>query len=141
MNTVPTLDPKELLAARRSSQDYFSGKISDLSRNIGYGLAAISFGLLSSDSSFAVSVAKTVPWLLILVAISACVTVSLDYLQMVSGWSTASLSAKNETGGYHKTAGAKFWDGCQLFCFYAKQVSAVLGAILILCVAISQVGL
>ena len=141
MNTSTDLPPKELLAARRSSQDYFSGKISDLSRNIGYGLAAISFGLLSSDSSFAISVTKTVPWLLILVAVCACVTVCLDYLQMLGGWASAALSVKNKEGGYKKTEGAKIWDNVQMGSFYAKQATAVVGSVLILAVAVSQIGL
>jgi hypothetical protein len=132
MTTPAASAPEDLLAKRRESQNYFSGRVSDLSRNIGYGLAAIAFALLSSEAPFAKELAGSAKWLIILIAVAGSVTALLDYLQMFAGWLTATLSANNVSGNYQKTLAAKSWDVVQMVAFYGKQVSAIVGALVLI---------
>lgn len=126
------LSATEMLKKRRDSQDYFSSKISDLARNIGYGLTAIAFALLSSDASFATNLVQSDLSMLVFVAVAGAITALLDYLQMLAGWFSASRSAHNEKAGYDKTLGARVWDFVQHLSFYLKQVSAISGALVLL---------
>jgi hypothetical protein len=120
--------PEELRAAQRENQNYFSGKVGELSRNIGFGLSAVGFALISTDSKFYTSLPGGIAGIIIFAAALGCLTVLIDYLQYFFGWMAASDAANNDVGGYSHSPVGRFWRKCQDFCFYAKQVLAVLGA-------------
>lgn len=121
--------PEELRAAQRDNQNYFSGKVGELARNIGFGLAAIGFALISTDSKFYTSLPNSLSGIIIFSAAMGCLTVLADYLQYFFGWMAATDAANNETGGYSHSPVGKFWRRCQDFCFYSKQGIAVVGAL------------
>ena len=131
--------PEELRAAQRENQNYFSGKVSDLARSIGLGLAAIGFALISTDSKFFVALPKDLAGIFIFAAAMGCITVLLDYMQYFFGWMAARDAVNNEAGGFTHSQVGSFYRSSQDFCFYAKQFTAVIGALaLIFAIIASQ---
>ncbi|MEM1134141.1 MAG: hypothetical protein AAGH53_14515 [Pseudomonadota bacterium] len=126
------MTPEKRRANQRENQNYFSGKISELSRYMGFGLAAAAFSLLSRSTEFSKGLVATVDNLLLLSAIAGCVVVLLDYFQMLCGYLAASQAAENEADEFQPTATGKIFSQFQGFSFYAKQVIAVLGSLLFL---------
>lgn len=124
------MTPEERREQQRKNQDYFSEKLSELARNIGFGLAAIAFTLLSSDSTFATSLAEAAGVLVVIAAALGCLTVLCDFLQLFCGWRSASIAAENASGNYEmKTPKTRKLQFCF---FYAKQGLAFTGAVILL---------
>lgn len=135
--TDPT--PAELKAKYRENQDYFSSKISELARYIGFGLVAVAFGLLSSDSVFAKALVAKSAHALSWAGLLGAATVLVDYVHLLMGWWSNTQAANNDKGG-NKLAGiGVFFRFLQdnIF-FYLKQVVPLAGVILLL-IAISRV--
>jgi len=127
--TVQIMTPEERRKSQRVNQDYFSDKISELSRYIGFGLAAVAFTLLSSDSAFAKSLGGAENNLLIATAGIGCLTLLMDYLQLCCGWASASIAARNSTDKYKMTRGSRAFRCFQNIFYYGKQFSAFVGVI------------
>jgi len=120
--------PAERRAEQRENQKYFSGKVSELSRYIGFGLVAAAFSLLSKSTDFTNNLIDGTDTLLIWTALIGCGVVLLDYVQMFSGWRAATNSAENTQGQYIQTKSAKNWRCVQEACFIIKQLAAILGS-------------
>ena len=129
------MTPEERRAKQRENQNFFSEKLSDLARYIGFGLAAAAFTLLSSDSTFAKRLAETADALLVLAAAAGCLTVLLDYLHLFCGWRSASIAVKNKSDEYQMNPQSCRYRTFQFGFFYGKQLFAFVGAV-ILAVAI-----
>lgn len=132
--------PAELRAKYRENQDYFSSKISELARYIGFGLVAVAFGLLSSDAVFAKALvansAQTLSW----AGLFGAATVLIDYLHLLMGWWSNTQAANNEKGGYKLAGLGVFFRFLQDWIFfYLKQLVPLAGVILLL-IAISRVA-
>jgi hypothetical protein len=122
------MTPEDRLKNVRESQDYFSGKISELARNIGFGLVAVSFALLTSDAVFAKAILVESKDDLALAAFVGCIIVLLDYAQLLFGWWSAGRAAANKKGEYNRAGLSKVFRFLQFLAFYGKQVFAVWGA-------------
>ena len=135
------ITPKERRENQRKNQDYFSEKVGDLSRYIGFGLAAATFTVLSSDSTFAKSIAEAAGKKLVLASALGCLTVLFDYLQLFCGWQSASIAARNHENEYRMNKKSRTFRAFQFFFFYAKQVFAFLGAIILIIAIGTQIEL
>ena len=133
--------PKERRESQRDNQKYFSEKVSDLARYIGFGLAAAAFTLLSSDSSFAKSLAEAADALLIGAAVLGCLTVLFDYLQLLCGWASASIAAENKSDEYRMNTPSRSFRGFQNAFFYGKQVIAFVGTVTLIAAIGTQINL
>jgi hypothetical protein len=122
------MTPEERRKTVRLNQDYFSGKISELSRNIGFGLVAVSYALLTSDGIFAKAMIVDAKDKLTLAAFAGCLIVLSDYAQLLFGWWSAGRSANNVAGDYNQTRLSKVLAALQFAAFYIKQILAVWGA-------------
>lgn len=105
-------------------------KISDLARYIGFGLCAVVFGLLMSDSAYAQNLIALELLPLFGAGILGLITVSFDYLQFVFAYKNVQQALKNETGGYEYPLTCSHC--LRSFFFLAKQYSAVVGVALLL---------
>ena len=126
------MTPEERREKQRENQDFFSGKLSDLARYIGFGLVAATFTLLSSDSTFAKRLAETADTLLVLAAALGCLTVLFDYLQLFCGWRSASIAAENQSNEYRMNTQSDRYRTFQYWFFYGKQFLAFVGAIMLM---------
>ena len=126
------MTPEERRAKQRENQNFFSEKLSDLARYMGFGLAAAAFTLLSSDSTFAKKLAETADALLVLAAAFGCLTVLFDYLQLFCGWRCASIAAENESNEYRMNTQSSRYRTFQFGFFYGKQFLAFAGAVILI---------
>jgi hypothetical protein len=113
--------------------DHVSGKISTLSRHIGFAMAGLSLGLALSDSIFARSMVAQHVNLILLISALGCTTILLDSCQYLSGYSSSNLALnrlKDERRSY-PFQGSKL-KKIRVFCFYGKQGLAILGALLVI---------
>ena len=126
------LTPAQRRAKLRDNQDYFSSKISELARYIGFGLVAVSFGLLSSDSIFAKTLVAESTNTLIWSGLLGAVTVLADYVHLLLGWLSNSQAANNKEGDFKLAGIGKLFRFLQdrIF-FYLKQLAPLGGAILL----------
>jgi hypothetical protein len=128
--------PAERRKALRENQNYFSEKLSDLIRYIGFGLVAASFSLLSRSTTFSQSLSDRVDSLLATAALLGCLVIVADAFQLLGGWWSNSLAANNAPAEYKLVGFAKVVRAFQNFLFYAKQVLAAAGcALLIVAIA------
>ncbi len=133
------MTPEKRLENIRKEQDAYSSKVSETSRYIGYGLVAAAFSLLSRATQFSMGMEPFADNLLIWSAICGCVTVSLDYLQMLMGWLAASQAANNKPG-YEPTKSGRTFVKILNVAFYSKQLVAVVGVIFLLIAIGSRVS-
>lgn len=132
------LTPEARRAKYRENQDYFSGKISELSRYIGFGLVAVAFGLLSSDSVFGKALAAKANVTLSWAGLLGCATILADYLHLLMGWYSNSQAANNAKGKFKLAGIGKVFRFFQDWVFfYLKQILPVAGTILLL-IAVSK---
>lgn len=133
------MTPAKRLENIRKEQDAYSGKVSETSRYIGYGLVAAAFSLLSRATEFSKGMEPFADNLLIWSAICGCVAVSLDYLQMLMGWLAASQAADNKPNHEQTKLGGAFVTVLNV-AFYSKQAVAVIGVIFLLIAIGSRVS-
>lgn len=135
--TDPT--PEQRRAKYRENQDYFSSKISELARYLGFGLVAVAFGLLSSDAIFAKAlVAKSANYLS-WAGLFGVTTVLADYLHLLMGWLSNTQAANNDKGKFKLAGiGIVFRFLQDRFFFYLKQLLPLAGVIVLL-ISISKV--
>ncbi|WP_206453024.1 hypothetical protein [Aurantimonas marina] len=126
------MEPAERRKNQRANQDYFSEKISDLSRYIGFGLVAAAFSLLSKATEYSKNLSDDTDFLLVLSAICGCIVIVCDYVQMFFGWSSASLAARNFNFGYRMSLGSWVFRIIQIIMFFLKQFFAMSGAVIII---------
>lgn len=124
--------PAERRKALRENQNYFSEKLSDLIRYIGFGLVAASFSLLSRSTTFSQQLSDRVDSLLAMAALLGCLVIVADALQLLCGWWSNSLAANNAQAEYKLVGFAKVVRAFQTFLFYTKQVLAAAGCTLLI---------
>jgi len=112
---------------------HVSSKISDLSRYIGFGLVAVVYTILTSDSKAVIKIYENYTFLLLLVAEFGAATILFDYLQFVGGYFSVEAALKNEGDSYRYNS-KSFWYQLRIIAFWIKQVIALLGAILLIIV-------
>lgn len=138
-NNMTDLNPEQRRAKYRENQDYFSSKISELARYIGFGLVAVSFGLLSSDAIFATMIVAKTTNTLAWAGLLGVAAVLADYLHLLMGWFANTQAANNKNGGYNLTGiGLLFRFFQDRIFFYLKQLFPLVGAALLL-ISISKV--
>lgn len=123
------ISPAERRKKLRENQDYFSDKISELTRYMGFGLVAASFSLLSRATDFSEKLSARSDNLLASAALLGCLVIACDFLQLLAGWWSNSISAGNEADDYRPTRWANAWRQVQFAMFYGKQILAGLGSI------------
>jgi hypothetical protein len=106
---------------------HVSSRVSDLCRYIGFGLAAVVFLLLSSNSGYAKSVALQHQNMLLLIGGTGCLTVIFDYLQFLAGYFTVNRAINNTENNYEYD---RKWPAYKLriWSFYIKQCTTIIGA-------------
>lgn len=104
-----------------------SSKISELSRYIGFGLVAVVYTILTSDSEHVIRIYECYTFLLLLGAALGAATIILDYLQFVGGYLAVDSALKNVNGGYQYND-KSFWYRVRVVAFWLKQGTAFVGA-------------
>ncbi len=112
---------------------HVSSKISDLSRYIGFGLVAVVYTILTSDSKSVTKIYENYTFLLLLVAELGAATILIDYLQFVGGYFAVEAALKNEDDSYRYNP-KSFWYQLRIITFWIKQVTAFLGALFLIIV-------
>ena len=116
----------------RENQNYFSQTLSEQTRYVGFGFVAFSYGLLSSDSAFARATIEDARGPITTALLCGCLVLLTDFLHLSLGWWSNTLAAENHDDEYRMTPGARKLRGVQLAMFYAKQVLALAGCLLII---------
>jgi hypothetical protein len=129
---APGTTPAERRKKLRENQEYFSSKLSDLVRYVGFGLVAASFGLLSKSEPLARTLAPRSVALLEIAALCGCLTILLDGFQLLAGWRSSSLQADNKAGDFQATAGSSRWRHAQEQAFILKVGAALAGSALLI---------
>ncbi|MGA9581547.1 MAG: hypothetical protein WBR13_06225 [Allosphingosinicella sp.] len=93
--------------ARRAvleQRQFVTGRISESVRYTGFGLLAIFYGIISSDSGFSINVATSAPVLLRTMAVLGVLAIFFDYCQYLSGRFAVkyALDRKDEPNKYNK---------------------------------------
>lgn len=129
MMTIPAREWSKLVPDKKELQDnadFYSARISETSRFVGFGLLAIFYAVkvgpvdsLSSNNC-----------LVTLVGVFGAFAVFFDYLQYVSGYAMIRNAQKNPP---HYAYGSGFWGGvlfaAKSWFFGLKQTAAVLGSV------------
>jgi hypothetical protein len=126
---VTEVDP-----ARRAvleQRQFVTGRISETVRYTGFGLLAIFYGIISSDSSFSVNIVNSAPLLLRAIAILGVLAVFFDYCQYLCGRLSVkyALERKDVPNQYNKDWIS--YNG-RTFFFWIKQVCSGVGCIVLI---------
>lgn len=133
------IDPADRRKNYRDSQDYYSSKLSDSTRAMSFGLCAVAFTLLSTDTAFADAVTGSSSWLLLIAAALGALSIVADSLQMLFGWFGTKRAAENDAGEYKADALAKGFFAWREAAFYLKLVFAFVGAAILVFVLADQI--
>lgn len=106
-----------------------SSRISDLSRYIGFGLVAVVYTILTSDSQAIANLYGNRTTLLLAAACLGAVAIVLDYVQFLAGYFSVQEALKNEGEGYRYDDQSIAYKA-RNFAFWAKQVAALLGSLI-----------
>lgn len=115
-----------------------SSKVSDLCRYIGFGLAAVSFSILTSTSPFSISLFKAFKVPLICSAVCGIVVIVLDYMQYLSGYYSADKALKNTIHEY-KYETEWFSYRLRIWSFRSKQLLAFVGAVIFVVTIVTSI--
>ena len=113
---------------------HVSSKISETSRYIGFGLVAVVYAVLTSDSAFMEAIAAEHHSELLIAATLGGLTVVLDYLQFIGGYISVNAALNNVAGDYRYNKKAFFYR-LRVASFWMKQITALAGSI-IFCIEI-----
>ena len=128
------MDGEKRRANQRGNQEYFSGKVSEVGRLIGLGLVAASFSLMTYATEFAKTLSSSAQNLLVWVALCGVIAILLDYTQMLFGYASATIAANNSDGDFRQTKISEVTSIVQRIAFFAKQIAAVVGSVLLIVV-------
>ena len=110
---------------------HVSSKISDLSRYIGFGLVAVVYTIVTSDSGALSGIYESKNELLLLAGFFGVLTIVLDYTQFLAGYFAVQAALRNEIDGYRyddKSISYRF----RRLAFGLKQITALVGAVMLL---------
>jgi len=128
----------EAAAARRAIMDRrkdVTGRVSETTRYIGFGLLATAYAMISGSDSFFVGMRTDWPDLLKLMALCGALAILFDYLHYVLAYITTdhALDRKDEPNSYDERSLSY---RLEHVCFWSKQAAALAGcAVLIFLVA------
>jgi hypothetical protein len=108
---------------------HVSSKISDLSRYIGFGLVAVAYAILTSDSSVIEELYGDRQFLVLLAAAFGVLAVILDYVQFLAGYLAVQAALKNEADEFRYDDASlpyKLRSGA----FWGKQFASLAGALI-----------
>lgn len=106
---------------QRENQNYFSSKISELTRYVNFGIAAACFAIITRPiSTYSVDFSDKNDQLLWAIII-ASVALFLDYLQFFLGNLSSSIAANDEKNEYKTVGIANAMRQIQNLAFYLKQ--------------------
>lgn len=113
----------------QEDRNFTSGKISDLSRYIGFAVIALVFALLTSTSPFSVSLVGQQKTCILIAAFFGVMAILSDYLHYFFGYLSSLSVTKNND--YYYDAGSIAYKLRKLL-FWSKQLFGFLSAILVL---------
>lgn len=108
---------------------HVSSKISDLSRYIGFGLVAVAYAILTSDSASVQKLYEDRQLLIILSAGFGTLAVIFDYVQFLAGYLAVQTAISNAGGGFKYDDGSLSYK-LRTWAFWVKQVAALAGAVI-----------
>lgn len=123
-------EKKEARKKVLEQKEKVSARISDLCRYIGFGLVAVVYAILTSDSKTVISIYEHYTGLLLGVAALGVLTIIVDYLQYLGGYYSVEKALKNEAGNYQYDD-ESFWYCLRNSAFIFKQFSAFVGALIL----------
>ena len=107
---------------------HVTSKISDNCRFIGFGLLALYYTIMSSEHGFGLEI-RTLHSLVIQgIGVAGALAVVFDYLQYVFGYFSVNQALAREDNNYNANSCAY---KARAFLFYAKQIAAGFGALLV----------
>lgn len=123
--------PEERRSNQRDNQEFFSEKLSDVCRYIGFGLIAASFTLLTKGDKQGLKLEAWADFSLMTVALIGCGVIFLDISQLHNGWLNAKDAATNEDGEYKNTPAGLEYKKANLRYFTWKRYAALAGSALL----------
>jgi hypothetical protein len=108
-----------------------SSKISELCRYIGFGLAAVSFSILTSTSPYSIQLVKEYKPPLICSSIIGILVILLDYLQFLAKYICTNKALQNKAKDYQYSDEWLLYKALH-WCFNYKQILALLGALILI---------
>jgi hypothetical protein len=114
-----------------------SSKITDLCRNIGFGLVAVVYSIFTSDSKAVNELYSQYSFFLLLVALFGVLTIILEYFQFLGGYFSVKDTLKNhETDCLYDEN--LFWYKLRDYSFFLKQGTAIFGAVILFFIIIAS---
>ncbi|MEM1288920.1 MAG: hypothetical protein AAGH60_11260 [Pseudomonadota bacterium] len=118
-------------AKRFDDQKEMSGRISETSRYVSFGLMAIVFSIYSSNEGFLHQLLTQQSAIVNAIGLAACLAIVSDYFQYYCGYKSVRKAISNERGGYLYDPASLSYRGRHFF-FWMKQLFSLLGALLLL---------
>lgn len=106
---------------------HVSSRISDLSRYIGFGLVAVTYAILTSDSAVIARLYGGRQLLLLVAAGFGMLAVILDYVQFLSGYFAVQSALENVDGEF-KYDDESISYRLRSVAFWGKQIASLAGA-------------
>jgi hypothetical protein len=125
-------EPNEIHLRRRlkiqEDKDFTSARISESARYIGFGLAAVTVALVTSDAAFPKRLMTHYEIFILLSSAFGCLAIVLDYLHYVCGYLASEDAGRNREGDFGYLTQSTFYKARRWF-FVSKQIVAMLGAL------------
>ncbi len=136
-----SLQPQERRKKYRENQNYFSEKLSEVTRYIGFGLVAFTFGLLSDETVLANTLSQASASLLAIACLCGILVIVSDFLHLMLGWKSNELAADNKKGDFKLPPLGRRLRAAQTGFFYFKQGLAAVGSLLLIVALATVVSL
>ena len=126
-------EPNDLHVRRRQKiqedKDFTSSRVSESARYIGFGLAAATIAFLTSDAAFAKKIIVNYESWILVASSFGCATILFDYFHYICGYLSSEDAGQNRAGDYGYLTQSYLYRARRWF-FWAKQCSAVIGAMI-----------
>ena len=140
---MPDRPPTEADGAARKAilerRKDVTGRVSETTRYIGFGLLAIAYAMISGSDDFFVAMRSNWPGLLKFMALCGALAILLDYLHYVLGFITVehALDRTDEPNSYdEKSLSYRL----EHVCFWSKQVAALIGCGVLIFLVVQDLG-
>jgi hypothetical protein len=136
-------EPNEIHLRRRQKiqedKDFTSARISESARYIGFGLAAITMALVTSDATFPKRLMSHFEAFILFASALGCLAILLDYLHYVCGYLASEDAGRNREGDYGYLTQSTFYKARRWF-FVSKQIVAIVGAVIFIVILLSTLA-
>lgn len=136
-------EPNDIHLRRRQKiqedKDFTSARISESARYIGFGLAAITMALITSDAALPKRMMSHYEGFVLFASALGCLAILLDYLHYVCGYLASEDAGRNREGDYGYLTQSGFYRARRWF-FVSKQIVAILGAVIFITVLLTAVA-